>query len=204
MVDPGIGIYLNKILNRWFRRRSRPRGTTDHYYRGVRMSYNRTYRTFVCFIFLSLLSIAIAVYFIPGVFTGQSLWMVLFLGCGWIAIIAFGILGPLFVFSQFVVITDDALVQSGLFGSKTRLNWNEIVSFRIKPDKNEVIFRSNAKVKLRMSLAYDGWQDFLETASRHLNRTLYWQLQYALANVDAKRTAQKPKWLKRFQTKKTS
>ncbi|HUE36970.1 MAG TPA: hypothetical protein VMO20_06235, partial [Candidatus Acidoferrum sp.] len=107
MVDPGIAQAIVKQLNRWYRRRSQPRGTVDHFYRGTRMTYNRTKRTVVCSMSLFLLSIAAAIYVIPGIFAGQSLWMVLILNIGVLFMIAFGILAPLQVFREFVIVTDD-------------------------------------------------------------------------------------------------
>ena len=139
MVDPGVAQAIVKQLNRWYRRRAQSRGTVDHFYRGTRMTYNRTKRTAVCFMSLFLLSIAAAIYLIRGIFAGQSLWMVLILNIGGLLMMAVGILAPLQVFREFVIVTDDGLVKSGLFGRKTQWAWNDIATFQIKPDDSKKI-----------------------------------------------------------------
>jgi len=200
--DPGAAQAIIKQLNRWYRRRAKLHGTIDHFYRGTRMSYTATYRGVMCFMSLFLLSIASVLFFVPGIFADKSTWFILGIKIGWVGIVVVAILAPLQAFREFTVVNDDGLIKSNLFGREQRMGWREISSFRIKPDDNKVIFTNTAKLKLTMSLAYDGWQDFREMAARHSGPVLYWQLDYALANVDAKRanlpTTRKlrsPKWL---------
>ncbi len=201
MVDPGAAQALVKQLNRWYRQKAKPHGTMDHFYRGTRMSYTAAYRTVMCLFSLIMLSVAGVLYLVPDITADKSQWVVLGLKTGGAGIIVLAILAPLQAFRDFTVVNDDGLIKFNLFGSETRLEWKEIFTFQIKPDDNKVIFRSNAKTRLTMSLAYDGWQDFREMAARHLGPVLYWQLDYALANLDAKRanlpTTRKlrlPKW----------
>jgi len=201
MVDPGAAQALVKQLNRWYRKRAKPHGTVDHFYRGTRMSYTAAYRAVMSLFSIVMLSVASLLYFFPDIFADKSPWVILALKIGWVGIVMLSVLAPLRAFREFTVVNDDGLIKSNLFGREQRLGWREINSFRIKPDDNQVIFMNNAKARLTMSLAYDGWQDFREMAARHLGPVLYWQLDYALANVDAKRanlpTTRKlrlPKW----------
>ena len=48
MVDVALSQLIVRRLNRWYRRRSKPRGTLDHTYRGMRLVYNNSYRLLVC------------------------------------------------------------------------------------------------------------------------------------------------------------
>jgi hypothetical protein len=202
MVDPGAAQALVKQLNRWYRQRAEPHGTIDHFYRGTRMSYTAAYRNVMCLFSLIMLSVASVLYFVPDIFADKSPWVILALKIGWIGIVVLAILAPLRAFREFTVVNDEGLIKFNLFGGETRLGWKEIVSFQLKPDDNTVIFMNNAKTKLTMSLAYDGWQDFEETAARHLSPVLYWQFTYALANVNAKstipRSTKKPRPAKWF------
>ena len=165
------------------------------------MSYTTTYRAVNSCASGLLLSIAAMLYLVPGVLDGHSPLMIFLLKLGWGGIVAVALLMPVQAFSEHTVITDDGLIKAGLFGSETRMAWNEIYRFQVKPDSNEVIFRDNGKRKLKMSLAYDGWQDFLDVAAKRLNPALYWQFRYTVANLDAKKkvsSASKklhwPKW----------
>ena len=55
--------------------------------------------------------------------------------------------------------------------------------FQIKTDDNDVIFRNDAKAKMKLSLSYDGWQDFLDVAARRMEPALYAQFRYTFASV---------------------
>ena len=192
MVDPGVAQALVKQLNRWYRQRAKPRGTIDHFHRGTRMSYTATCRVVACLFCLFLLLIACLLFFVPGIFADKSPWFVLGLKIGWAAIVVVAILAPLQALREFTVINDEGLIKFNLFGRETRLGWKEIFTYQLKPDDNKVIFRNNAKTKLTMSLACDGWQDFLETAAKHLDPALYWQFAYSLANVNTKQAISRP------------
>ena len=200
--DPSAAQALIKQLNRWYRKKAKPRGTIDHFYRGTRMSNTSAYRRVTGCFSLFLLSVASALYFFPEIVADKSPWVILALKIGWVGVVVLAVLAPWRAFREFTVVNDDGLVKINLFGQETRLAWREITRFRIKPDDNKVIFTSSAKAKLTMSLSYDGWQDFRETAARRLGPVLYWQLDYALANLDAKQAKlpatkklRLPKWL---------
>lgn len=201
MVDPGIAQAIVRQLNRWYRKRAKPRGTIDHFHRGVRMSYTATYRGVTGFMSGFLLCIAAVLYFVPGVTAGKSALVVVLLKLGWGGIVAAAVGMLLQAFREYAVVTDDGLIKSDLLGRETRLGWPEISQFRIKPDDNKVIFRNNAGAKLALSLAYDGWQDFSDLAARHMKPELYWQFHYARAGIDARRPvsrssgkARRPRW----------
>jgi len=192
MVDPGAAQALVKQLNLWYRKRAKPRGTIDHFYRGTRMSYTAAYRIVMSLFSIFMLSVASLLYFFPDIFADKSPWFILGIKIGWVGIVVVAILAPLQALREFTVVNDDGLIKSNLFGGETRLGWKEIFTFQIKPDDNKVIFKNNAKAKLTMSLSYDGWQDFQEMAVKHLNPVLYWQFTYARANVNAKGTISRP------------
>jgi hypothetical protein len=187
MVDPGIGQAIVRWLNRWYRKHAKPHGKVDHYYRGIRMTRTTANRViFLCF-WLFLLSIVVAFFFVPDIFSGQPLFMKLLLRAGWLLMTILVLLGPLAAARDFAVITDDALIKPKLFGGETRVAWNDITSVRIEPDSNEVAFTTGDKKKCKISLAYDGWRDLLETAIKHLNPSLHYQLLVLLQNRDIKR-----------------
>jgi hypothetical protein len=201
MVDPGAAQQIVKLLNRWYRKRAKPRGTIDHYYRGTRMSYTKTYRRVASFISLLMLSIAALPWFVPDIFTNKSPLETLALRAGWAALVVVPVLLLLHAFREYAVVTDDALVKSDLFGRETRMAWKEICFYKIKPDQNKIVFlKTGMKSGLTMSLAYDGWRDFLEMAAKHLDQSLYLQFTFALANLDAKgktsRSTKKSRWAK--------
>ena len=200
MVDPGIAQAIVKQLNRWYRRRSQPHGAIDHFYRGTRMSYTRTKCIVACFMSLFLFAIAAGAFLVPSISEDKSIWLVVLFKLAAIGMATIGVLASLQAFCEFVVVTDDGLIKSDLFGRKTQWAWADIVTFQIKPDDNKVTFRNQAKAKLTMSLAYDGWQDFLETAARRLNPLLFPQFKFALANVNVKRRAMPV--IKKIQVKK--
>jgi hypothetical protein len=208
MVDPGAAQALVKQLNRWYRKKATPRGTADHYHRGTRMSYTAASRAVVCLFSLLLLSVACVLYFAPNLMADKPSLVVLGLKIAWLGIVVVAFLAPVQAFREFVVINEEGVMKSDLFGRQTRFGWNEILSFRINPDDNKVIFRTaDPKAKLKMSLAYDGWRDFLELAGRRLDPALNFQLVHALATLDAKRTisrsTKKVPWAKWFPTKRS-
>src|SRR5690349_18111460 len=101
MVDPGVAQALVKQLNRWYRRRAKPHGIIDHFYRGTRMSYSTASRVIASLFSLFLLAIAGALFFVPDVLTGQSPLMILLLKCGWLGIVIVALLAPLQAFREF-------------------------------------------------------------------------------------------------------
>lgn len=202
MVDVSAAQQIVKLLNKWYRRRSLPHGTMDHFYRGTRMSYNRTYRTVVGLVTLGMISAAAAAFlFLPGILQDKD-GMALCAKIMATSFAAIGILGSLQAFCEFVVVTDDGLLKSNLFGRKTRMAWDEILHFNVKRDDNKVIFFGKNKFKLTLSLSYNGWQDFLEVAARRLEPAKYAVFAYTLANVDAKRPQKKTFWNKPLFTKR--
>jgi hypothetical protein len=187
MVDPGIAQAIVKRLNRWYRKRAKPHGLVDHYYRGIRMTRTAANRAVFLCIWLFLLSIVLAFVFVPDILSGQSRLMQLLLKAGWLLMAVMVLLAPLGAMRDFAVVTDDGLIKPKLFGGETRIAWGEILSLQIEPDSNEVTFFTGDKTKCAISLAYDGWRDLLETASKRLNPPLYYQLTVSLQNVDIKR-----------------
>ena len=183
MVDVGLTHVIVKRLNRWYRSRSRPHGTVDHFYRGIRLSYNTPYRIVSCFTSCFLLSIGCLLYFVPEAFSDPSAIKVMVVKIAWIGIVVVAILAPLEAFRDFVIVNDEGLMNSNLFGRKTRLEWNEISRIQNKLDENEVVFTNDTKCKLKLSLCYDGWQDFLETSAKHLQPPLQFQLELCIARI---------------------
>ena len=193
-VDPGIAQAIVKRLNRWYRKRAKPHGKTDHYYRGIRMTRTAANRSVLLFFWLVLLFIVVAFLFAPGILSGQSFFMNLLLKAGWLLMAIVVVVGPFAVTRDFAVVNDDALIKPKIFGAETRMMWNDIVSIRIKRDSNEAVFLTGAKTKCKINLAYDGWGDLLEMAAKHLNPPLYYQLLVLLQNVDREpvRQAKRP------------
>jgi hypothetical protein len=187
MVDVGLAQVIVRQLNRWQRKRANPHGTTDHFHRGTRMSFTAASRIVPTIFSVFLLALACVLYFGPNFMADKPPLEVLALKIGWLAIVAVALLAPLQAFREYVIITNGGLLKSNLFGRQTRIVWNDIVTFRINPDDNKVVFLGNAKTKFTMSLAYDGWQDFLKIASRRMNQPLYLQFQLMFTNIDIKR-----------------
>jgi hypothetical protein len=202
MVDPGAAQMVIKQLNRWYRKRAKPHGLADHYYRGTRMGFTATNRAVVCGFSFLLLSIAVVLYIVPNATAQKSFEMAILLRTVWLGIVAVAILAPLQAFREFAVVTDEGLIKSNLFGRETRMAWKDIFTYQIKPDDNKVIFKDNAKAKLTLSLSYDGWQDFEEMAARRMNPVLHWQLQHMLTSLRTTgtipSTAKKSRWAKWF------
>jgi len=126
------------------------------------MSYNAACRGVACLFSLFLLSIAGVLCFVPSVTADKSPLVVLGLKIGWLGIVAVAPFAPRQAFREFVIASDEGLMKSNLLGRQTRFEWKEIAGFQIKPDDNKVIFRIGIKTRLTMSLAYDGWRDFLD------------------------------------------
>jgi hypothetical protein len=203
MFDPFVAQAFVRNVNILLRRRSQPRGTIDHFYRGTRMGYNRAYRTLICLATLGVVSLAAAAFlFLPGILQDKD-GMALCAKIIATGMATIGIFASLQALCEFVVVNDDGLLKSNLFGRKTRMAWDEILHFRFKPDDNKVIFFGKDKFKLTLSLAYNGWQDFLEVAARRLEPATYLVIAYTLANVDAKRPQRKSFWNKPLFTKRS-
>jgi len=183
MVDIGLTQVVVKRLNKDSRRRAKPHGLIDHYYRGVRLHYNWSYRIRVCFFSLFLFSIGCALYVVPGVFSGESPVVGYIIKIAWLGIMAVAIFAPIQACLDFVIVNDEGIMKSDLFGKKTWLKWNQVSNFVVKLDSNDLIFASETKIKLKMSLCYDGWQDFTEMSAKRLSPVLYSQLYLTMRNV---------------------
>jgi hypothetical protein len=176
-----------KRLYRWFRSRSRPHGAMEHTYRGVRLAYNSSYRLSVCLVSLILFLPGAALFFTPGSFNEPPLIdLALKIACAGILLVL--VLAPLQAVRDFLIVNDEGLMKSDLFGRRTNLKWNAISQVQIDFDGIDITFRSDAGKKVKASRAYDGWQDFLKTSARHLDRRLQAQLAFALED-QMKRTA---------------
>jgi len=188
MVDPGIAQAMVKRLNRWYRKRAKPHGVLDHYYRGIRMTRTAAHCAVSLCFWLFLLSIVVAFFFVPGIFSGQPSLIQILLKAGWLLMAVLVLLAPLGAMRDFAVLTEDGLIKPKLLGGEARVAWNDIRLVQIKPDSNEVNFFTGNKTKCAISLAYDGWGDLLEMAAKHLDRPLYYQLTASLQNIDIQRT----------------
>jgi hypothetical protein len=186
-VDPGAAQALIKQFNRACRKRRKPHGTIDHYHRGIRMTYTAVYRRSNAVVATTLLLVAAALCFMPRPFDGKPFLEVIGLRVGWAALVLIPILILFCAYREFVVVTDDGLIRYNPFGRETRMAWKDIRHYLVNADQNKVIFKNADNVKLTVSLAFDGWQDFLESAHKHLDPNLYWQLVPTLQNLDAKR-----------------
>lgn len=204
MVDPFILQALVRNVHILLRQRSQPRGTIDHFYRGTRMSYNRAYCMLICLLTLGMVSAAAAAFlFLPGILRDKD-GMALFAKIFATSMAAIGVYASLQALCEFVVVNDDGLLKSDRFGRKTQMAWNEIVRYQVKSDDNKVILFGKDKFKMTMSLAYNGWQDFLEMAARRVNPAIYENIAYTLANVDARRPQKKSIWNKPIFTRRSS
>jgi hypothetical protein len=182
MVDVALTQAIVKRLNRWYRKRSRPHGTIDHTYRGVRLAYNNSYRLIVCLMSAFLLFPAGALYFWPDLFADKPRPFVIALKIGWAGLLVVVFLAPLQALREFLVVNDEGILKSNVLGKQIRLEWKEIAQVRIDSDGNDVTFLTGAGNKLKASLAYNGWQDFLEISAKHLDSALQSQLAFALSN----------------------
>ena len=161
MVDVGLSQLIVQKLNRRYRRRAKPHGSVDHFHRGTCMSLTGAARIFPCCCSIMLLSVAVLLYFGPDFMSDKPHWEVLGIKIAWLGIVAVALLTPLEVFRECLIITDDGLLKINLFGRQTRMAWPDIASFQINPNDNKVIFLAGDKAKVKASLAYNGWQDFL-------------------------------------------
>jgi hypothetical protein len=183
MSDFGLTHFIIIALHRWYRRRSRPHGMLDVENRGTRMVYNNSYRLVTCLTFLFFLAPSYVLYFKPGVFSGKSESVVFTIKIIWAGLMIVILLAPLEVFREFLVVNDDGLMRSNLFGTQTRISWHEIESVRISMHNSEVKFIAKGGLKLKASLCYNGWQDFLEISAKHLDPQLQSQLLLAVADA---------------------
>jgi hypothetical protein len=198
MFDVGLTQVLVKRLNKGYRRRAKPHGLIDHYYRGIRLSYDWSYRAWSCFFSLFLLSIGCALYLVPDVFSDESPIVGYIVKTAWLGILAVAILGPIQAFRDFVIVNDEGLMKSDLLGKQKRLKWDQVSSFVIKLDSNDLIFAGETKTKLKMSLCYDGWLDFMEISAKRLDPVLYSQLYVTMWR------AYGDSWIKELRTNKVS
>lgn len=186
MVDTFLTQVIVKRLNRWYRSRSQPHGTIDLSNRGTRLTYNNTYRLGTCLMSLLLLGPGCALYFVPGLFADKSPEFVLVIKIGWIGVLAVVFLAPLEAFREYLVVNEEGLLKSNLFGKQTRLEWREIS--RIHTDDKEIIFFTDTGTKLKASLCYNGWQDFVEISAKHLNELPQLQLATAVAKLGSSKS----------------
>jgi len=186
MVDPGIGLAVVRQLNRWYRKRAKPHGTMDHCHRGTRMSYTAAYRAVNVSMGVLMISFGTLLSLVPGIMEGKSPLVVLLVKLGWVGILCVAVLAPMQALRECVVITDEGLIKLNLLGRETRMAWRDVSHFQINDEDNKVTLRAGEKTKLTMSLAYDGWQDFLAVAAKRLNPILYAQFHYTLTNLDAR------------------
>jgi len=180
MVDVGLSQAIVRWLNGWYRRHSKPRGTADHFYRGTRLSYNGAYRAVVCTMCFFLLAVGALLFLVPDVFSDHPPLVGYAVKAGWIGIMTVAMLGPLQAFREFAVVNDEGVMRSNLFGRQTRMEWREINILTIKLDENDVIFSNETKKKVKLSLCYNGWQDFLELSGKHLHPAINARLQVAV------------------------
>ncbi len=148
------------------------------------MRYNPTYRAAMCAMAMFLLAVASVLYFVPGILEGKSRFWVVAVKIGWVGIAAVAILAPLQAFREFAIVSDEGLLKSSIRGSRTRLDWKEIARVRTKPGENEILFEGNSGTKLKMSLCYDGWEDFRELAAKYLRPELVFAVTRALVEED--------------------
>ncbi len=183
MVDVGLAQVIVKRLNRWYRSRSQPHGILDHTHCGVRMRCNAAYRASGCCASLLLLGIAGALYFGPDLFADKPRWVVWAIKLGWAGITVVALGAPLQAFREFAVVNDEGLMKSDFRGRQTRLEWKEITRLHINLDDNKVLFLTASTNKLKLSLCYNGWQDFVEISAKHLNPAIQLQLALTLAEI---------------------
>ncbi len=107
----------------------------------------------------------------------------------WIGITLVALVAPLQAFREFVVVSDEGLLKSTPFRPVVRLGWKEIIGVMLKLDDNSVVFTAQTPVKFKMSLCYDGWEEFREYARKHLDAGMNFVLASALEEVSRKTPA---------------
>lgn len=152
----------------------------DHTFRGTRMRYNNTYQVGTCVMSLFLFVPGVAIFFIPHLYSDKSLKSALFYVTAGIGMLVVACLAPLEAFREFVVVTDDGLIRSNLFGQISRMEWKDISSVSSKNDGNEITFWTASETRLKTSVCYNGWADLLEMSALHLNPVLQFQLEAAV------------------------
>src|SRR5262245_59340182 len=105
MIDPGAAQAIVRQLNRWYRKRAKPRGAIDHFHRGIRMSYTASYRGVIGCMSSFLLAIAAALYFVPWVTEDKSPLVALLLKLGWSGIVAVALFMLMQAFRECAIIT---------------------------------------------------------------------------------------------------
>lgn len=177
MVDTGLAIAIVRRLNRWYRKRAKPHGRVDHYYRGTRMTPTASKRVVYACMWLFFAAVTVGFLFIPkNELSDLPGLRLLLVKAGWVLMAGVALLMPLLAVRDFIVVTDDGVIKPKLFGGEKRFGWSDVVSIQMDPDGEDVIFVDGDRGKYKVSLAYDGWQDLLEMASRHLSPMLYVRL----------------------------
>jgi len=187
MVDVGLSQAIVRWLNRGYRKRAKPHGKLDHYYRGVRMTRTLSSRLFFLFCWLMLLVGAVAVFFVPNIFEHEPWYKVWFVRAGWLVVAGIVLFTPWAMALDFAVVTDDGLLRPKVFGGVETMAWSEMTFVRVDGDSNEVAFIAGDRRKCKINLAYDGWRDLMEMASRRMNPNLFYQLIVLVQNVDVRR-----------------
>jgi hypothetical protein len=183
MIDVGLSLFINKRLNKWYRSRALPNGTIDHYYRGVKMSYTAVYRRVTCGVCIFLLLVAGVLYSVEIAPADNTLFTFTVMKMFVVGLILLGIAAPLWAFWEHVIINEEGIIKPRLLGSKTKMEWQDILSYEIRPDDNLVIFSDQSKRKVMLNLAYDGWEDFQKLAAKKMDPDLYWQFRSSLVDL---------------------
>lgn len=186
MFTPHFSHFLWVALHQWYRRRALPHGTVDVENRGIRMAYSNSYRSVTCLLMLGLVGPSCVVYFANSIFSGKSDLTIVAVKSAWTVLIAVILLAPIKAFREYLVVNDDGLLRSNLFGTQTKLDWREIKSACIDMKNSEVTFIGKGGIRLKTSLCYNGWHDFLEISAKHLNPSAQGQLLLAATNTRGK------------------
>lgn len=171
-VDVGLGHWLSQKYLAWLRRRRRPHGAYDPYYRGVRLEPNRVAKLSACTTSVVLLTGAGFLFLGPDIFEKHERWLGLAVKVGWIGITLVALLAPLEAFRSFVIVSDEGLRKRNLFGRETRLDWDQVKRIEAKPQGDELVFRGFGNGKLTVSLTCDGLEDLQQYADKRLTLPL--------------------------------